>query len=685
MSFGFLNPVFFAGLAVLLAPVLIHLVARRETRGRAFPSLMFLRNIPIKRARRRTLRDPWLLLLRALALTLLVLAFANPYLLDDTQPEAAPQPVKQTVIAVDRSYSMRFDERWSRALAAARRAIDDASPGQAALVLFDDVPHTAAAMTGDSAHLRQTLSAARVGHSNTDYARVLAHAAQLFDQRLAGDKTVVLVTDLQSVGLQNNRIPTLAQSIQLRLENVAQEKPGGALLTGVDVLGSDPQSARVNLIAEFDTPNGIAPTAGSLRVDVDGHTADLHAMTDAEIASGAVALGVVPASDHASNVELSIDGDNAGHRYRLTLAQVAPIRVTLLSREDASHSATYLQQALVLASRPQIVAQRAAATALTDATLERSDVLIIDDVAMEDGAVIARIEKFVAAGGGLLVIAGEHPRQGAPLLATSLVPRKLGEERTGTVRLTQLLPHPALATLRVDQLRNAPVWRRRAMQAGNADTVLARYSDGQPAMIERQVQSGTSIVLSTAVGNQWSALALEPGFAPLAIGVIRHLAKRRSGAGASAAIVGTSVDIEEHAALLGAEALLNHLATGRGVLVESPDGTITKVSDAQPAFVPRAAGFYRLHVPGAATRVPLAVNVDPQELQFDSLGAEAFAARVVRTTPRQRTPDPHQLAAEGTLQPTPWWYLLAAVVVLLLSEGLYAARLTRRPENPQTV
>ena len=209
--------------------------------------------------------------------------------------------------------------------------------------------------------------------------------------------------------------------------------------------------------------------------------------------------------------------------------------------------------------------------------------------------------------------------------------------------------------------------------------------------MERRLGGGTTILLSTAVNNRWSALALEPGFAPLAISLVRHLAKRQSGAGASAVAVGETVDIVQHAALLGAESLLNHLARGAGVLIESPDGTIVKVTGARPAFIPREAGFYRLHTPGiAAVPVPLAVNVAVRELQFEALDTEQFGERITRDRPSEPAADAHKQAPDDTFRSTPWWYLLLIVAALLLIEGFYAARLSRpgevaRNPVPQTV
>ncbi|MDH3637136.1 MAG: BatA domain-containing protein [Gammaproteobacteria bacterium] len=678
MSLGFLNPLFFAGITVLAVPVLIHLVAQRESRGKAFPSLMFVRRIPIKRTRRRTLRDPLLLGLRSLALTLLVVSFASPYWHNDNTPTVNTPTARQTVIALDRSYSMRFDGRWERALATARREIEDMPvSARAALVIFDNVPHTVAAMSGDKSHLRQALNRVNAGYGSTDYARVLAHAPQLFESHFTGDRNVLLISDLQLSGLQRNRTPRLAGPVKLEVENVARAAPSDLLLTHVQVLGNDVESARVNLMANIDIGQSDARSKERLSVRVDDHVAELRELSESEISAGSAALSVVPASDRVSRVEISLDRQDVAHSYRLTLAQVEPIKATLLTTEGTPHSAIYLQQALALASRPKIVVQMVASAALNDATLEHTDVVIIDDVALNDSGVIARIDRFVNAGGGLLTIAGDHPLVGALLLATSLMPGELGGELASAARLTELNPHPVLATLRSEQLRNAPVWRRRALRPGSEDVVLARYSDGAVALAERRLGSGTSILLSTAVSNRWSALALEPGFAPLAIALVRHLAKRRSGAGASAATVGVTVDLEQHAALLGTEALLNQLARGGVVLIESPDGAITKVSGSHPAFLPSEAGFYRLHTPGvAATPVPLAVNVDPRELQFETLSAAQFIGRVSRDA-QIGTASSLEDAKRNTFTSTQWWYLLFVVTALLLIEGLYAVRLMR--------
>src|SRR4029453_15138087 len=100
---SFLTPLFLVGLAGVAIPVLLHLIQRERRNVVQFPSLMFLRRIPYQPVRRRRIRH-WLLLARRLAaLSLVVLAFARPFMRRNTVT-AANQGARELVVLVDRSY-----------------------------------------------------------------------------------------------------------------------------------------------------------------------------------------------------------------------------------------------------------------------------------------------------------------------------------------------------------------------------------------------------------------------------------------------------------------------------------------------------------------------------------------------------------------------------------------------------
>ena len=75
---AFVWPAAFWALVAIAVPVVLHLAAARERQGAPFPSLRFLQQVEVRRTRRKRLRDPWLLLLRVLALAAIVAAFAEP-------------------------------------------------------------------------------------------------------------------------------------------------------------------------------------------------------------------------------------------------------------------------------------------------------------------------------------------------------------------------------------------------------------------------------------------------------------------------------------------------------------------------------------------------------------------------------------------------------------------------------
>src|SRR5207302_8401177 len=101
-----------------------------------FPSLMFLQRIPYRSIRRQKIRHLLLLILRCIAIALLVAAFARPFF----QRRHAPitgAGARELVILLDRSSSMGYADRWTKARDAAKKALRGLSQtDRATLVLF---------------------------------------------------------------------------------------------------------------------------------------------------------------------------------------------------------------------------------------------------------------------------------------------------------------------------------------------------------------------------------------------------------------------------------------------------------------------------------------------------------------------------------------------------------------------
>src|SRR5512145_3205468 len=134
---AFLTPLLLVALAGLAIPVLLHLIQKERKNVVQFPSLMFLRRIPYQSVQRRRIRHWLLLMMRLAALALIVLAFARPFFDREDLGGAGATGAREVVVLLDRSYSMGYGDRWSRALAAAREAVNGLSPSdRASIVVF---------------------------------------------------------------------------------------------------------------------------------------------------------------------------------------------------------------------------------------------------------------------------------------------------------------------------------------------------------------------------------------------------------------------------------------------------------------------------------------------------------------------------------------------------------------------
>ncbi len=100
----FLFPAFLFALAAIAIPIIIHLFHFRRFRTVYFTNVRFLREVKDETSNRRKLRDLLVLLMRCLAVAMLVLAFAQPFLPRNT--EGVKKGEQAVSIYLDNSFSM---------------------------------------------------------------------------------------------------------------------------------------------------------------------------------------------------------------------------------------------------------------------------------------------------------------------------------------------------------------------------------------------------------------------------------------------------------------------------------------------------------------------------------------------------------------------------------------------------
>ena len=198
---SFLTPLFFLGVAALAAPVLVHLVRRTRARRVQFPALVFVRQIPQRTIRRRTLHNLLLLLLRCLAILLIVIAFTRPFFSGGSAAKNNTA-AGATVILIDGSLSMRREGMFAEAQRRAEAALDDArNDEQVALVSFDKRYTVLNRFLTDKNKVRLGISSLSPGWDGTDYEQALRGAESLLGEiQTTGPKRIVMISDFQAAG-----------------------------------------------------------------------------------------------------------------------------------------------------------------------------------------------------------------------------------------------------------------------------------------------------------------------------------------------------------------------------------------------------------------------------------------------------------------------------------------------------
>lgn len=691
---GWLAPALLAGLAALAVPIVLHLLQRERRQVVEFPSLMFLRRIPQETTRRRRIRHPLLLALRLLALALLAFAFARPFLRDRVAALPVTRESREVVILLDRSYSMGYGDRWSRAVAAAAQAVDGLRGGdRGTLVLFDEIAEAVTSPTDDAALLRSQLSRARPGAAATRYTPALRMARDILTESDRSRREVVVVSDFQRAGWDGSaddlRLPagTVVQRVDLSgpAGDVAVANPE---LTRSELDGREALTVSARLHSTFPEP-----TTRSATLELNGR-----AMETVEVALPATGTAVanfapVALPPGVLRGVVRLDSDALAINDTAHFVTARPRRLSVLVVQptaSAARTSLYLGRALDLAQDPAYDVTVRSANALAPADLEGRALVILNDVAPPQGATGRRLAAHLTAGGGMVVASGEssgRARWTGPV--ADVAPLELGAVRDrgtgGAVGYGSVgsvdRAHVIFAPFRDarDGGIAARILRYRELRPDTAARVLASFDDGAPALVERAVGRGRLLIWTSSLDNDWTDLPLQPAFLPF----MHELARYAAGGTASVASVqvGQRIGVGRYAAELAGAGDVGS-STGRWLAV-SPSGAREEIADGG-ALSPRESGVYELRPmdADAGPAVPLAVNVDPAEGDLTPLDSAAMGMRAeegaASVNDMLRASGTALTDAEREGRQGLWWPLLALAALLLAGEPLLANRLATR-------
>jgi hypothetical protein len=643
---AFLSPLFLIGAAAAAIPIAIHLFYRRTEPVIDFAAMRYLRRAPVEHSRRRRLRELVLLALRVTALVLLALAFARPYFSDAVAAGSGPA----TMVLIDTSASLSAPGRFEEARARARQAIQDAPATHAVgLAAFAQASDVIAPVSQDRAGALAALAQVTPGAGATRYRAALQGAADAFNGRSG---RIVIVTDLQQSGWDAASDAGIPDAIGVEVQDVgAPEANLGVMSLRVDggdavavIQSFSPRPATDQVIFAVD-----ARRIGAVPVTLEpGATAEARVPLDG-VASGALSAAITDRDGYAA--------DNVRYAVLDAADTVSLMAVTATGHPS---EALYLERALAVAEGTRAFRFRSvsgtAFSALTPEALQQVGVIAVLGTRGIAQRGRERLAEFVRGGGGLLVAAGPD-----------VDPAILKEALDGVVQTSWALRPASALTFAPDDSRH-PVFRvfGGAGTLGNVGfsravritspagaNVIARYSDGSPALVEERTTGGGVMVFGSDLNYRWNDFPLQPAFVPFIHETVRYLASPRTSR--------TDYLVGELQA-----------ASAPGVVNLSDVGRTLSGPPGEPlGGVPAAPARW-----GAVARPThqVAINVDPRESDPTRMAAETFQAGISRLNAAAA-----QVAEARAQQQEDrqflWWYGLLLMVVSLAAEGVIGRRL----------
>ncbi len=692
---SFLAPLYIAGLLAVSLPLIFHLIRRQPRKKLAFSSLMFLTESPPRLTRRSRLDDILLLLLRALALAILALAFARPFLREAADLSLDGATGRRVAILLDTSASMRRENLWNDAKAEVQQQIAKLAPtDQVALFTFNDDLQTLVSFD-DSTKLEPARRKAIVksqldqtaptwGATNTGDALVtVADGLDALDDarpsEVDASLQIVLITDLQ----QGSRLEALSaydwpKDVNLEIKTVEPRQTTNASIQLVtDSTQSERQSdeLRVRVTNDSDSTSETFKLRWSTS---DEELADVQAYVPP--GESRIVRFSPPANNAADQLLLTGDDhgfDNSLHFVPQTQQELTIFYLGPDQSDDTQGLRYYLERAFPeMRQRKTIVASLSPDQPLfSDPTVR---LVVVSEPINKDRT--KQLHQYLQDGGTVLFVLKDSG-------ATEALARLMDNSNLRVIEASpnnyQMLEeinydHPLFATFagpRFSDFTNIHFWKYRQLEFGQPASVevIARFDSGDPALVEQSIGRGRLLVLSSGWHPSDSELALSSKFVPLLDAVVRMSGK--------SVVLLLSYHVNDRVSLPPIS------ANASPPSIVKPDGSEMKLTQNRRTFAATdVPGIYHASLQG--TRQPFAVNMDSAESQTATMDISELKQRGVRLGHQPTTAEEiqrHRQMQDRELERRQnfWRWLIATALAILLLEIWLAGRLSHKKHELQ--
>ena len=706
---NFLNPFFLLGALAVAIPVIIHLINLRKPKKVLFSTLSFLNELKKSTIRRIKIKQYLLLTLRCLAILLLAIALARPFLPPGAAGGSDPDEPRVIGIIIDNSPSMnRIGPNGpliDQAREMARSIIGYSGTGDRFLITVTNGEPRYSATVGP-AKAREQVGEIEILNAG-NYVDV---AAERMMDRIGEMRekqgVIYLISDAQQSQLK--RLESLSsdenqrdgdESRRVAFQLVRLENPGlqNLAITNVSLRSRMLSSGSPAELQVEVTNYGDKPTENQfLSLEVEGETAGQHPVSLGSGESRDYSFEVVPATRGDMAGRLLLDGDEVtfdNSRYFVLRTPAARKVIQLTEREEngSGDFKSYLDPALEAAGETtaELSITRSKPDDIGARELQRYDVIIIDGLRMVPEYWFEIIQNHVQSGKGLLFFPSEQGDiQNYNSFLTELSAGRFqnikGEYASfrPITRLASLIEgHPVFEelfdkaseeriNLKLPELFYYYVYEY-DRTAGGGTSVLLETENGEPVLVERQFGEGKVMVSTIGPDPGWSNFPVNPLFAPLLYRTVLYLAGTEQG-GLKEHRLGTAFEVE-----LAIDPPVGSVELELGDYVTKPevDGLPDGIRLRYEGKEWRP-GILRIQA-GSEERL-MAVNQDIMESDFDTLPDKELEKMLSKAVTVHNSVDAGSLSGQNLQEELSaagfgkeiWSWFIWAALILLAAETL---------------
>lgn len=672
----FLTPLFLLGLLAALIPIAIHLIRKEKPPKLMFSTIRFLKKTSKKLILFQQLQQILLLLLRSAVIILLVIAFARPLVnqavarLLDADPQSA-------VILLDVSMSMQYEDTFDVAKESVQDILTSMTSGdEVAFIAFSDSAELVREFTTDIDSLSSFVEDLdQAGFGATRYLPNLRLADQLLETSRFENRAVYLVSDFQaSASDEANDGWKLAPGVSFTGVDVGEESSVNLALTDLrapEQLLEDASGQKILARVRSTGTSYLATGDVTLVINdqiIDRQTVDLSDQSEAVVTFDADFAGQ---GSYTGEVRISGDSFAVDNVNYFTVDVLPKIRVLLVNGEasddwfdDEGH---WFGLAVSAAIQSPFELESIEPAAVSAAALRQADVAVLLNVGSLSGAQAQALTDYVMQGGSVLFAPADRVQADSfNDLFADIAPALI--QRRGTSNDDYLViadfdrRHPILRPLNSEwSARFENHWSLEPIAGAD---VLMQFDSAEPALVERAVGAGRTLLFASSLDLEWNNLALQGLFLPFVHETLRHLAqaediRRDFGIGTSFTLGGN----------ISASSDISALGVNGEPLEFTGDGyTVTA----------RQPGFIRATVDG--NPLNYSINVLAGESNLAKAPVSNLYDRIINadTSPVQsRQVRTEELVAELERPQRIWWWILCLVAMLILVESVIANRTYR--------